>query len=37
VLFRYGWPSRGPHTIKIMNDATTNRPRIDVDGFVALR
>jgi hypothetical protein len=37
VLFRYGWPSTGPHTIKIVDKATANRPRIDVDGFVAFR
>jgi hypothetical protein len=37
VLFRYGWPSSGPHTIRIVDDVTANRPRIDVDGFVAYR
>jgi hypothetical protein len=34
VLFRYGWPDSGAHTIKIVTDGTAGHPRVDVDGFV---
>ena len=31
VLFRYGWPDSGSHTIKIV---TAGTGRVDIDGFV---
>jgi hypothetical protein len=36
VLIRYGWGSPGTHTIRIVNQATSGHPAIDVDGFVVL-
>jgi uncharacterized repeat protein (TIGR01451 family) len=37
VLFRFGWLTSAPHTIKIVDKGTTGRPRIDVDGFATFR
>jgi hypothetical protein len=37
ILFRYGWPRAGQHTIRIMNLATAGHPRIDLDGFAVFR
>jgi subtilisin len=37
VVFVKSWPSAGPHTLMVVNEATSGRSRIDVDGFVVLR
>ena len=36
VVFAASWPTAGAHTIKIVNQATAGRPRIDLDAFVRL-
>jgi hypothetical protein len=36
LLFRYGFPTFGEHTIKIVNLATSAHPRIDIDAFATL-
>ena len=34
VVFKYGWPTDGAHTLKIVNVATSGHPRVTVDGFL---
>jgi subtilisin family serine protease len=37
VLFSRSWPTPGTHTVKVVVVGTSGRPRVDIDGFVALR
>lgn len=37
VVFKYGWTSVGRHTIKIVNLATPQSPRVTIDGFLTRR
>ncbi len=34
VVYRYSWGSNGTHTIKIVNLASRNEPRLSIDGFL---
>jgi hypothetical protein len=36
-VFRKSWTSSGTHTLRVEVLGTTGRPRVDVDGFVAIR
>jgi stage II sporulation protein D len=36
VVYAFSWAANGTHTIKIVNLATSGRPRIDLDGFIRL-
>ncbi len=36
VVYAATWPTSGIHTIRIVNLATSGRPRVDVDAFVRL-
>ena len=37
VLFSRSWSTPGLHSVRVVVAGTTNRPRIDVDGFAVLR
>jgi hypothetical protein len=37
LVFTRAWPRSGTHTIRLVNEATRGRPRIDLDGFVIRR
>jgi Fibronectin type III domain len=34
VVYKVGWASDGPHTLRIVNLATSGHPRVNVDGFL---
>ncbi len=34
IVYKYGWPADGSHTLKIVNRATSGHPRLTVDGFL---
>ena len=36
LVFAWNWTTRGTHTLRIVNEATGARPRIDVDAIVIL-
>jgi hypothetical protein len=37
IVYAFNWASNGTHTIKVVNRATSGRPRIDIDAFVVLK
>jgi serine protease len=34
VVYKFGWATDGPHSLKIVNVATSGHPRVSVDGFL---
>jgi hypothetical protein len=34
VVYKFGWATDGPHTLRIVNVATSGHPRVSVDGFL---
>jgi hypothetical protein len=34
IAYKFEWATPGPHTLKIVNKATSGHPRISVDGFL---
>ncbi|MFL5458167.1 MAG: LamG-like jellyroll fold domain-containing protein [Myxococcales bacterium] len=34
IAYTFGWAGNGPHTLKIVNAATSGHPRVTVDGFL---
>lgn len=37
IVYSKRWPTTGTHTIRVVCQATSGRPRVDVDAFVVLR
>ncbi len=37
VVAKWGWSTPGPHTIKMVNVATSGHPRFDIDGIVVFQ
>jgi hypothetical protein len=37
VVWQYGWPSVGTHTIKIVISGTSGHPRVDLDAILTLQ
>jgi hypothetical protein len=37
LAYKYEWATNGPHTLKIVNVATSGHPRVSVDGFLIRR
>ncbi len=37
LVFSRAWSSSAIHTVRIVNEGTAGRPRIDIDGFVVRR
>jgi hypothetical protein len=37
IMFTRSWATSGPHTIRIVNLATSGHPRIDVDAFAIVK
>lgn len=36
LVYAWNWTTRGTHTLRIVNEATSGRPRIDLDAIVVL-
>ena len=34
IVYKFGWAVDGPHTIKLVNVATSGKPRVSIDGFL---
>jgi hypothetical protein len=37
IAYKFEWATAGPHTLKIVNKATSGHPRITIDGFLIRR